>query len=77
MSIVATVENDSIKLPAGVHLPNGTKVSIETLNAHSEASSEQSFAERYAKYVGVVKDAPSDLAKNHDAYLRAAILKKK
>ena len=29
MSITGTVENDIIKLPPGVHLPDGTKVSIE------------------------------------------------
>ena len=29
MSITAIVENDTIKLPAGVHLPDGTRVLIE------------------------------------------------
>ena len=29
MSITAIVENDMIKLPAGIHLPDGTKVQIE------------------------------------------------
>lgn len=29
MSITATVENDTIKLPVGVHLPDGTEVRIE------------------------------------------------
>lgn len=29
MSITATVENDTIKLPPGVHLPDGTEVTIE------------------------------------------------
>ena len=29
MSIIAIVENDTIKLPAGIHLPDGTKVQIE------------------------------------------------
>lgn len=30
MSITATVENNTIKLPPGVHLPDGTEVSIES-----------------------------------------------
>lgn len=29
MSFTATVENDIIKLPHGVHLPDGTEVTIE------------------------------------------------
>jgi len=29
MSITAIVENDTIKLPPNVHLPDGTKVNIE------------------------------------------------
>ena len=29
MSFAATVENDTIKLPPGVHLPDGTEVWIE------------------------------------------------
>ena len=31
MSINATVEKDMIKLPAGLHLPDGTPVRIETM----------------------------------------------
>lgn len=31
MSITAKVENDMIKLPAGIHLPDGTEVIVETL----------------------------------------------
>jgi len=33
MSITATVENDMIKLPADVHLPNGTRVRLEPIPA--------------------------------------------
>lgn len=29
MSFTATVENDTIKLPVGVHLPDGTEVTVE------------------------------------------------
>ncbi len=31
MSITGTVENDSIKLPPGIHMPNGTLVEITWL----------------------------------------------
>ena len=33
MSITATVENDTIKLPSGVHLPDGTQVHLEPVAA--------------------------------------------
>jgi hypothetical protein len=65
MSIIAIVENDTIKLPAGVHLPNGTAVRIEPLTEEPR----KPFAERYAKFIGCVKGAPRDLAENHDHYL--------
>jgi hypothetical protein len=31
MSITATVENDMIRLPANVHLPDGTQVRLEPI----------------------------------------------
>ena len=64
MRITATVENDTIKLPAG-SLPNGTKVRIEAVPVEPP----KSFAERYAKYIGCVKTGVTDLARNHDHYL--------
>jgi hypothetical protein len=30
------------------------------------------FGERYARFIGVVKDGPVDLADNHDHYLHGA-----
>jgi len=61
MSITATVENDTIKLPAGVHLPNGTTVKIEPVVETERQPSGKTFAERYAKYIGMVDDMPPDL----------------
>ena len=71
MSITATVENDTIKLPPGVHMPDGTRVSIETTEPAAEVP-RRSLAERYAKYVGLADDLPEDMAKNHDHYLHGA-----
>ena len=68
MSITATVENDTIKLPAGVHLPDGTAVRVEPLVEPTP----KPFGDRYAKFIGAVKDAPKDLAANHDHYLSTA-----
>jgi hypothetical protein len=43
MSFTATVENDTIKLPHGVHLPDGTEVRIEpqTLPPRSGATARE------------------------------------
>ena len=67
MSITATVENDRIKLPPGVHWPDGTEVSIE-----ARAIPRETFAERYAEFIGVWEDGPTDLAAEHDHYASGA-----
>lgn len=67
MNITATVEHDTIKLPEGVHLPDGTRVKIEPVEKQMP-----SLLERMSPFVGMVKDAPSDLAENHDHYLYGA-----
>ena len=76
MSFTATVQNDTIKLPPGVHLPDGTKVSVEPEamppTAKTAESPRQTFGQRYAKYIGILKDGPPDLAENHDHYLYGA-----
>ena len=64
MSITAIVENDTIKLPPGLHLPDGTEVCIET-----KAPADRSVAERYATLAGAAEDMPADLARNLDHYL--------
>jgi hypothetical protein len=67
MSITGTVEGDTIKLPTGVHLPDGTQVRVEALDETGPT-----LAERLAPFIGIVTDAPSDLAENHDHYLYGA-----
>ena len=62
VSIVAIVENDIIKLPPGVHLPDGTMVRVEP-EGRSEANS-LAWLEAYAGTV----DGPKDLAAEHDHY---------
>lgn len=67
MSITATVENGSIKLPDGVHLPEGAKVNIELV-----AEEASTLADRLAPFIGAWEDGPKDLAINHDHYLYGA-----
>jgi hypothetical protein len=64
MSITATVENDTIKLPAGVHVPDGTQARIIF-----ESVGGRTLAERYAGLVGITDRLPEDMAENHDHYL--------
>ena len=75
MSFTATVENDTIKLPPGLHLPDGTAVNVEPLSPPKPAGPRQPFAERYAEFIGVWHDGPADLAKNHDHYASGAPLR--
>jgi hypothetical protein len=65
VSITATVQNDTIKLPQGVHLPDGTPVRVEPL---SDSPSE-TFAGRYAEFIGAIKGSRPDLSENLDHYL--------
>jgi hypothetical protein len=63
-SITATVENDTIKLPPGVHLPDGTRVILQP-----EAAPGKTVGQRYATLIGIAEDLPPDLARNHDHYI--------
>ena len=73
MSFTATIKNGVIKLPAGIDLPDGTEVTIEPNEPTATvAESRQSFAERYAEFIGCVHSGVGDLADNHDHYLHGA-----
>jgi hypothetical protein len=67
MSITATVENNSIKLPPGVNVPDGTcaRIIFETVPGRT-------LAERYAGLIGITDALPEDMADNHDHYLHGA-----
>lgn len=74
MSFTATIENDIIKLPPGLHLPDGTAVSVEPLPPAVSAQPRQTFAERYSEFIGIWQDGPTDLAAHHDHYASGAPL---
>ena len=65
MSITATVQNDTIKLP--MHVPDGTQVEITF--SEGKAASESSPHSWMLKYASVADDLPADLASKHDHYL--------
>ncbi len=65
MSITAVVENDSIKLPPGVHVPDGTKVEItvpESAAAESKSSGTPSWM---MKHAGLI-EGPEDSTVEND-----------
>jgi hypothetical protein len=64
MSITATVKNGAIELPPGLHLPDGTRVRIETEKPGDGASLDWMH-----EFAGSVS-GPSDLAAEHDHYAR-------
>lgn len=74
MSFTATVENDTIKLPPGMHLPNGTRVIIVPPGQPipAEESQRPTLLEAFGDLVGSIKGTSSDLAENHDHYAHGA-----
>jgi hypothetical protein len=65
MTCTVKVFNGTISLPAGVNLPDGAEVQVIL----PDEALERTFAERFAEYIGMADDLPSDLAANHDHYL--------
>lgn len=65
MSITLAVEKDSIKLPAGVHLPDGTVVQV-TLPDEVSVKNDGKWMLEFA---GIADDVPADLARNLDHYI--------
>ena len=66
MSITGIVENDTIKLPPGVHLPDGTEVRIDAPEAPRPPAG--SFFESIRDLIGSV-EGPEDWAAEHDHYI--------
>lgn len=68
MSITATVENDSIKLPPDVHVPDGTMVEIILQEDATTESKPPGTLSWMLKYAGII-EGPEDLASEHDHYI--------
>jgi hypothetical protein len=70
------VANGVIVLEPGVRLPEGMEVRVEPVEeiervAESPQESRQ-LREGLLAFSGVIKEGPSDLARNHDHYLHGA-----
>jgi len=68
MTVTATVRNDTIRLPKGMHFPDGTQVIIERVTLPKE-SGNLPIGQRLADFIGIAGDLPEDLARNIDHYV--------
>jgi len=80
MHIEGHVENGQIVLDTPTDLPEGTRVKVEVMTeldrvklwieeAKSQPDTGQTFAERYAAFIGSVAGLPKDFAERHDYYI--------
>jgi hypothetical protein len=85
MTCIGKVSQGVVKLPPGVDLPDGTAVELILPDSENSGATggiaphlEQGwFANRYKKYIGCIKNGPTDLAENHDHYAHGAPKKPK
>jgi hypothetical protein len=68
MRITAIVENDTIKLPEGVHVPDGTKVEICLPENAGDPPEPANVLAWMMKYAGCI-NGPVDFAAEHDHYI--------
>ncbi len=65
MTCTVKVENGAIRLPPGLHLPDGAEVQLII----PDSAVNGSFADRYAAYIGAADHLPVDLAQNLGHYM--------
>jgi hypothetical protein len=77
MTFNGHVENGKIVLDQSVPLTEGMKVRVELLSERGstdqmeQATDDEmsTIYDRHKSWIGIIKDAPSDYARNHDHYL--------
>jgi len=73
MTYRGQVKNGVIVLESGVRLREGMDVRVEPVDSNgdlpADAQETQDLREGLLSFSGLVKDGPSDLARNHDHYL--------
>jgi hypothetical protein len=69
MSIIGIVENGSIKLPPGVHVPDGTRAEVILKMPEKAEATAGSFFESIRDLVGSAEGLPEDFAAEHDHYI--------
>ena len=66
MSFVGVIKDGGVVAAEKIALPDGTQVRIEAL----ADGNQKSLAESLREFIGMADDLPTDLARNHDHYLR-------
>ena len=69
MSITLAVEKDTIKLPSGIHLPDGTKVQVTLPDEAADEAAGKKDGKWMLEFAGIADDMPRDLARNLDHYV--------
>jgi predicted DNA-binding antitoxin AbrB/MazE fold protein len=72
MSFTGTVENGVIKLPPGVHLRDGLKVTVVPAESEPASAEPPTLFEAFAPFIGCIKTEETDIAENHDYYAHGA-----
>jgi hypothetical protein len=67
MSFTAVVENDTIKLPPGLHLPDGTKVTV--VPPEPALVTRPNALAWMKQFAGCIDGLPEDFAAEHDHYI--------
>ena len=74
MTFISTVVKDTIRLPAGIHVPDGTRVMVESVDI-PEVIHGHSLARGLENFIGIADDLPPDLARNLDHYVHGQLKK--
>lgn len=76
MTYRGRVKNGVVVLDSGVRLREGMDVRVEPVDQSEDVAADsqgsQPLREGLLSFSGVVKEGPSDLARNHDHYLHGA-----
>jgi hypothetical protein len=67
MSITAIVQNNTIKLPPGVNLPDGTEVRVDA--PETPVPSGENALSGLAPFVGKITTLPPNFAERHNEYI--------
>jgi hypothetical protein len=72
MIVTGQVLSGQVVLDAPLPLPDGTRVEIAVQTSSIESTPADSSLKTLLGFAGLVKDLPSDMARNHDHYLHGA-----
>jgi len=72
MTVRGHIKNGAVVLDEPVKLPDGMDVEVELRPASKSAESGPTWGEVFRDLAGSVEGLPTDMAENHDHYIRGA-----